>query len=78
MKSFTYHFLKKLCTGQDFLWHVKEPKGRSEGVLLEIDVSRFDIGAIQEGDYYVKIHLCNKHDSFKWALVVVYGPSQDD
>jgi hypothetical protein len=67
-----------LCAGQDFLWHVKEPKGRSRGILLGIDVSRFDIGAIQEGDYYVKFHLCNKHDSFKWALVVVYGPAQDD
>jgi hypothetical protein len=41
-------------------------------------MSRFDIGAIQEGDYYVKFHLCNKDDSFKWALVVVYGPAQDD
>jgi hypothetical protein len=26
----------------------------------------------------VKFHLCNKYDSFKWALVVVYGPAQND
>jgi hypothetical protein len=26
----------------------------------------------------VKFDLCNKNDSFKWALVVVYGPAQDD
>jgi hypothetical protein len=32
---------------------------------------------IDEGDYYVKFHLCNKVDDFKWALVVVYGPAQD-
>jgi hypothetical protein len=67
-----------LCAGRDFLWHVKEPKGRSGGILLGIDVFRFDIGAFQEGDYYVKFHLCNKHDSFKWALVVVYELAQDD
>jgi hypothetical protein len=24
----------------------------------------------------VKFHLCNKNDSFEWALVVVYGPAQ--
>jgi hypothetical protein len=38
----------------------------------------FDIGAIDEGDYYIKFHLCNKVDEFKWALVVVYGPAQDE
>jgi exonuclease III len=26
----------------------------------------------------VKFHLCNKEDNFKWALVVVYGPTQND
>lgn len=38
----------------------------------------FDIGAIAEGDFYVKFTLCNKHDCFKWALTVVYGPAQAD
>jgi hypothetical protein len=62
---------KNLCAGRDFIWHVKEPRGRSGGILLGIDLSRFDIGAIDEGDYYVKFHLCNKNDSFKWPLVVM-------
>ena len=73
-RSFTNPFLKNLCSGKNYLWHVKEPKGRSGGILLGIDLDVFDIGAIDEGDYYVKFHLCNKNDSFKWALVVVYGP----
>jgi hypothetical protein len=30
-RSFIDPFLKKLCAGRDFLWHVKEPKGRSGG-----------------------------------------------
>jgi hypothetical protein len=38
----------------------------------------FYIGAIDEGDFYVKFYLCNKEDSFKWALVTVYSPAQDD
>jgi hypothetical protein len=77
-KIFTSPFLENLCVGRDFIWHVKEPRGRSEGILLGIDLSRFYIGAIDEGDYYVKFHLCNKNDSFKWALVAVHGPVQDD
>jgi hypothetical protein len=61
-----------------FFWHVKEPRGRSGGILLGIDLSRFDIGAIEEGVFFVKFYLCNKEDSFKWALVAVYGPAQED
>jgi hypothetical protein len=54
------------------------PKGRSRGMLVGIDLKVMDIGAIDEGDHYVKFHLCNKSDSFKWSLVAVYGPAQDD
>lgn len=46
---------------------------RSGGILLGIDLSEFDIGAIDESDFYVKFHLNNKRDDFKWALVCVYG-----
>jgi hypothetical protein len=71
-------FLKNLCAGREFLWHTMAPKGRSGGMLVGVDLQVFDIGAIDEGDFYVKLKLCNKSDSFKWALVVVYGPAQDD
>jgi hypothetical protein len=42
-----------------------------------VDLDTFDIGAIDEGCYYVKFHLCNKDANFKWALVGVYGPDQN-
>jgi hypothetical protein len=45
-------------------------------MLLGIDLDIYDIGAIDEGDYYMKFHLCNDNDYFKWALVAVYDPSQ--
>jgi hypothetical protein len=54
------------------------PKGRSGGMLVGVDLQAMDIGAIDRGDYYVKFHIRNKSDSFKWALVAVYGPAQDD
>jgi hypothetical protein len=74
--TFSDHFLKNLCVGKNFLWHCTEPKGQSGGILLGIDLDVFDIGAIDEGEYYVKFHLCNKDNYFKWALVAIYGPAQ--
>ena len=77
-KQFSNTFLKNLCAGRDFLWHTKEPRGRSGGILMGIDLNVFDIGAIDEGDFYVKFLLSNKNDGFKWSLVCVYGPAQDN
>jgi hypothetical protein len=71
-------FLKTLCTGRDYLWHTMAPKDRSGGMLVEIDLQVLDIGAIYEEGFYVKVKLCNEADSFKWALVAVYLPAQDD
>jgi hypothetical protein len=76
--EFMPSFLKNLCAGRDFLCHTMDPKGRSRGMLLGVDLQVVDIGATDEEDFYVKFHLCNKSDSFKWALIVVYGPAQDD
>ena len=42
---------------------------------MGIELSVFDIGAIDEGDFYVRFLLKNKHDGFKWSLVCVYGPA---
>jgi hypothetical protein len=75
-KGFNNAILRNLCGGRDFLWHCKEPRGRSGGILLGIDLDSFDIGVIDEGDFYVKFLLCNKENNFKWALVAIYGPVQ--
>jgi hypothetical protein len=74
--DFMPKFLKNLCGGRDFLWHSKAPHGRLEGILVGVDQQLFDIGSIDEGEFYVKFQLSNKSDGFKWALAVVYGPTQ--
>jgi hypothetical protein len=38
----------------------------------------FDIGSIDEGDFYVKFRLRNKDDDFSWILVAVYGAAQNE
>jgi hypothetical protein len=63
--NFSGSFLKNLCAGKSFLWHCKAPQDRLGGILVGIDLDIFDIGAIDEEDYYVKFYLCNKDTYFK-------------
>ena len=74
--DFPDHILKNLCAGWDFLWHCMAPHGRSGGILLGVDLQVFDIGAIAEGDFYVKFTLRCKNDGFKFVLYTVYGTAQ--
>jgi len=74
--SFPDHVLKNLYGGHDFLWHTMAPHGRSGGILLGVDLNVFDIGAISEGDFYVKFTLRCKSNGFKFVLYSVYGLAQ--
>jgi len=74
--DYSPNFLKNLCGGKDFLWHCKPPRGRSGGMLVGINLLEFDIGEIEEGDFFVKLKLRNKQDGFQWLLVSAYGAAQ--
>ena len=74
--DFPNHTLKNLCAGRDFLWHCMAPHGRSEGILLGVDLNVFYIGAIAEGDFFVKFTFTFKCDGFKFVLYTVNGPAQ--
>lgn len=50
--------------------------GRSGGILLGADLNHFDIGAIDEGDFYAKFLLRDKSNGFKFMLYMVYGSAQ--
>jgi len=47
-------------------------------VLLGINSTALDLSLIVEGEFFIKFHLRNKNDDFKWILMTVYGPAQDD
>src|SRR6266540_5971717 len=70
--------LARLSGDLDFVWHCLPPRGRSGGVLLGINAASFDLSQIVEGEFFIKFHLSNKSDKFKWILMAVYGPAQDD
>jgi len=42
-------------------------------MLLGINLLTFDIGEIEEGEFFVKFKIRNKDDGFQWLLVSVYG-----
>jgi hypothetical protein len=57
------------------LWLPMVDQG-SGGILLGVDLTVFDIGAINEGDFYVKFTLRYKSTDFKFVLHSIYGPAQ--
>ncbi|KAJ1297557.1 hypothetical protein BS78_01G385700 [Paspalum vaginatum] len=70
--------LAHLSGGADFTWHCLPSRGRSGGILLGVRVNALDVSLIVEGEFYIKFHLCNRTDNFKWILMAVYGPAQDE
>jgi hypothetical protein len=41
-------------------------------MLLGIDIDSFDIGAILEGDFFIKFNLHDEVDGFKWARLSLW------
>src|SRR5438128_12612804 len=70
--------LTRLSGGVDFVWHCLPLRGRSGGILLGLKAASFDLSLIVEEEFFIKFHLSNKSDNFKWILMVVYGLAQDE
>jgi hypothetical protein len=70
--------LSRLTGGAEFVWHCLPPRGRSRGILLGVRRDIFDLTLMVEGEFFVKFHLNNRVDNFKWILMAVYGPAQED
>ena len=70
--------LNRLSGDADFIWHCLPPRGRSGGILLGINSTVLDLSIIVEGEFFIKFHLRNRNDDFKWILMAVYGPAQDE
>jgi hypothetical protein len=48
------------------------------GILLEADQDVFEIRAIDEVGFYVKLILRDKSDGFKFSFYGIYGPAQQN
>jgi len=65
--------LNRLSGGADFVWHCLPQRGRSGGILLGVNSLILDLSLIVEGDFFIKFHLRNRQNDFKWILMAVYG-----
>ena len=70
--------LNRLSGGADFVWRCLPPRGSLGGVLLGVNSLILDLSLIVEGEFFIKFHLRNRQDDFKWILMAVYGPAQED
>ena len=52
--------------------------GYAWGILMGINQECFKIENIVDEDYYIKFVLRNKVDGFRWALLSVYGATQEE
>jgi hypothetical protein len=48
------------------------------GILLGVRDASLELSLILEREFYIKFHLRDKSDKFRWILMAVYGPAQDD
>jgi len=70
-RDYSQSFLKNLCVGKDFLGHCKSPSGRSSGILMGINLTTFDIGEIEEGDFFssrLRLGINQTASSGYWCL----------
>ena len=58
--------LNRLSGGTDFFWHCLPPRRRSGGILLGVNATVLDLFIVIEREFFIKFHLRNKNDDFKW------------
>jgi exonuclease III len=76
-KDFTASELAHFCANKNYSWNWSPTRGRSGGILLGVNIENFDVQSVVLGNFHVKLHLKNKVDNFEWALVAVYGATQE-
>ena len=76
--NFPQSTLNNICAGRDFIWHCMAPRGRSGGMILGIHLLTFDIGEIEEEEFFIRFKVRHREDDFKFNLISVYGPAQQE
>jgi hypothetical protein len=56
-KDFTDQELRSLEIGEKFIWCWLPANSRSGGMLMGLRKSRFDVGCIDSGQYFLSIHV---------------------
>lgn len=77
-RDFSDELLNSFCGNREFTWKWNPPNGRSGGILVGFNSQNFILQNQFHGEFFVKLHLKNKCDGYRWALVAVYGAAQHE
>ncbi|XP_073351784.1 uncharacterized protein [Aegilops tauschii subsp. strangulata] len=61
-----------------FAWHwlpSSGTMGHSGGILLGVKDATFEVGGMDQGEFFVSMELFERALNFKWEVVIVYGPA---
>ncbi|XP_020182182.1 uncharacterized protein [Aegilops tauschii subsp. strangulata] len=61
-----------------FFWHwlpSSGTTGHSGGILLGVKDATFEVGGMDRGEFFVSMEIFERALSFKWEIVIVYGPA---
>jgi hypothetical protein len=74
-QDFTDQELRSLVSGDLFHWHWRAAVGRSGGMLLGIRDDSFEVGSIDQGNFFLSASLFHRETKFKFEFIGVYGPA---
>jgi hypothetical protein len=72
-QDFTDQELRSLVSGDLFHWHWRAAVGRSGGMLLGICDDSFEVGAIDQGNFFLSASLFHRETKFKFEFIVFMG-----
>jgi hypothetical protein len=67
--------LRSLEVGEKFFWHWLPATGRSGGMLMGFRDSRFEIGNIDMGQYFLSVTALWRATNLKLEIMGIYGPA---
>jgi hypothetical protein len=73
--SFTDHELKSLEPGDAFHWSWVAASGHSGGLLLGFKDSVFEVGSIDQGQFFISAVVLQHSSKFIFEFIGVYGPA---
>ena len=72
-QDFTDQELRGLVNGESFHWHWRAANGRSGGMLLGVRDETLEVGAIDQGQFFLSASILHRVPNFKFEFVGVYG-----
>ena len=61
-----------------FAWHWLPSSGttrHSGGILLGVKDATFEVGGMDQGEFFVSMEIFERALNFKWEVIIVYGPA---